>query len=251
MASARKFVFALVAVVALAPLSGAADFAQLRNGFTIRHDHRATMGQTTRLYLSTSDTSYVDIPTDEIVGYEHDDSPIAVQAAPAPASNDIGHIVDQTAARNQLDPALVNSVIRAESNFNPRAVSPKGAQGLMQLMPSTATKLGVKNAFEPAANVDGGTRYLRDLLVQYHGDMAKALAAYNAGPQRVLQYRGVPPYRETHAYVTRVIRDFNRRKVAQNPSLKPATRPARKVAASRSSKQVAHSKSSTSSAGTP
>jgi soluble lytic murein transglycosylase-like protein len=85
----------------------------------------------------------------------------------------------------------------------------------MQLMPQTATNLGVKDSFDPAANVDGGVRYLRELLLQYNGDAAKALAAYNAGPQRVQQYHGVPPYRETHAYVARVITDYNRKKIAQ------------------------------------
>ena len=105
-------------------------------------------------------------------------------------------------------------MIRAESGNNPRAVSRKGAQGLMQLMPQTASNLGVKNSFDPAENVDGGVRYLRELLLQYNGDAAKALAAYNAGPQRVQQYNGVPPYRETHAYVARVITDYNRKKLA-------------------------------------
>ena len=85
----------------------------------------------------------------------------------------------------------------------------------MQLMPQTASTLGVKNSFDPAENVDGGVRYLRELLLQYNGDAAKALAAYNAGPHRVQQYDGVPPYRETHAYVARIINDYNRKKVAE------------------------------------
>jgi soluble lytic murein transglycosylase-like protein len=106
-------------------------------------------------------------------------------------------------------------VIHAESGFNPRALSPKGAQGLMQLMPKTAANLGVANAFDPGANVEGGTRYLRELLELYNFDIPKALAAYNAGPLRVKQYRGVPPYSETRAYVARIIRDFNRKKLAE------------------------------------
>ena len=114
-----------------------------------------------------------------------------------------------------MDADFIASVIRAESGNNPRAVSPKGAQGLMQLMPGTASKLGVKDSFDPAENVDGGVRYLRELLLLYNNDMIKALAAYNAGPQRVQQYKGVPPYRETHAYVARVINDYNRKKLAQ------------------------------------
>jgi soluble lytic murein transglycosylase-like protein len=110
---------------------------------------------------------------------------------------------------------LIASVIRAESNFNPQARSPKGAQGLMQLMPTTASRLGVSDALHPEANIDGGTRYLRELLLRYNGDVVKALAAYNAGPERVQQFGGVPPYAETHAYVARVVREFNRKKTAK------------------------------------
>ncbi|HLI64573.1 MAG TPA: lytic transglycosylase domain-containing protein, partial [Terriglobales bacterium] len=104
------------------------------------------------------------------------------------------------------------------------AVSPKGAQGLMQLMPKTALQLGVKNSFDPEDNVDGGVRYLRALLLYYNNDMVKALAAYNAGPQRVQQYHGVPPYRETRAYVARVIRDYNRKKIAERKQRQARTR---------------------------
>jgi soluble lytic murein transglycosylase-like protein len=114
----------------------------------------------------------------------------------------------------------VNSVIHAESGFNSRAVSPKGARGLMQLMPGTANQLGVNDAFDPQSNVAGGSRYLRELLERYNFDLVKALAAYNAGPQRVEQYRGVPPFRETRAYVARIVHEYNKKKVAQEKAAK-------------------------------
>jgi soluble lytic murein transglycosylase-like protein len=139
---------------------------------------------------------------------------------------DLNDVVQSASGRYRLDPDLVNSVIKAESGFNARAVSPKGAQGLMQLMPGTASQLGVPNAFDPQANVEGGTKYLRELLERYNFDLVKALAAYNAGPQRVEQFGGVPPYYETRAYVARVVRDFNKKKAAEEkaaPSSSPKT----------------------------
>lgn len=136
--------------------------------------------------------------------------------------------VNQSSRRYRIDPDLINSVIHAESGFNPKAVSPKGAQGLMQLMPKTAAEMGVKDAFEPGANVDGGTKYLRELLERYDFDIVKALAAYNAGPHRVEQYRGVPPYYETRAYVARIVREFNRKKLAQRKAAEEAKKKAAK-----------------------
>ena len=100
---------------------------------------------------------------------------------------------------------LVSAVIRAESGFNPRAVSPKGAQGLMQLMPTTAATLGVRNSFDPRQNIDGGVRHLRGLIDRFPNNLPLALAAYNAGEKAVQQYRGIPPYPETQDYVTKVL----------------------------------------------
>ncbi len=135
---------------------------------------------------------------------------------------ELEQFVREAAARNRLDPEFVASVIRAESNFKPHAVSPKGAQGLMQLMPSTAAQLGVANAFDPKANIEAGTAHLNALLNLYHDDPVKALAAYNAGAHRVDQYHGVPPYHETRAYVSKIVRDYNAKKRAQMKTL-PAT----------------------------
>ncbi len=194
----------------------AAELANLRNGFSLRHEHHEVIGETTRLYVSADPAGgYVDVPTAEIESYEPaPPEPQNVDASPA-KNTDLKAIVAAASSQHQIDADFIASVIAAESANNPHAVSRKGAQGLMQLMPATASKLGVKDSFDPADNVDGGVRYLRALLLQYNGDIAKTLAAYNAGPQRVEQYKGVPPYRETHAYVARIIKDFNRKKLAE------------------------------------
>ena len=118
-------------------------------------------------------------------------------------------IITETATRQGVPPALVKAVIAAESAFDSRAVSHKGAQGLMQLMPATAASLGVLDPFEPGQNVAGGTSYLKAMIVRY-GDLSRALAAYNAGPGAVDRYGGIPPYRETQAYVERVLTYYRR-----------------------------------------
>src|SRR5437879_5472990 len=222
---------AIVLIALMALPCPAADSAVLRNGFSIRHERRQIIGTITRLYVSADNSSFVDIPTAEIDHFEA----VPIEAAPLESALnvdssqsklrspketiqralDLNEVVKTASGTYNLDPDLVNSVIRAESGFNVRAVSPKGAQGLMQLMPRTASELGVPNPFDPQANVEGGTKYLRELLERYNFDLVKALAAYNAGPRRVEQFGGVPPYYETRAYVARIVRDFNRKKLAQ------------------------------------
>jgi Transglycosylase SLT domain len=243
-----------VAVALLARPAKASELAILRNGFSIRHEHRLVMGTNTRLFLAADDSSFTDVPTEEITGYEkdltlpaplpvplpppadaHDSISVPFGSAKAESANSwpaksgsaksgsakfvaapaLNQVVNSASAAYHLDPDLVNSVIHAESGFNSRAVSPKGARGLMQLMPGTANQLGVNDAFDPQANVTGGSRYLRELLERYNFDLVKALAAYNAGPQRVEQYRGVPPFRETRAYVARIVHEYNTKKIAQ------------------------------------
>jgi soluble lytic murein transglycosylase len=122
----------------------------------------------------------------------------------------IDGLIEAFAAEHSIDSALIRAVIRAESNFNHRAVSRKGAQGLMQLMPATIGRLSVGDAFDPHENIGAGVRYLRQLLDQFQGDLTLALAAYNAGENAVLRYRGVPPYQETREYVKKVLSLYRR-----------------------------------------
>jgi hypothetical protein len=255
---ASKFGIWISALLALATALPclAGEVAVLKNGFSIRHERREVIGETTRLYVNADGSSFVDVPTAEIEHFEAapdlpspDPRPAGSDAEAKPpllakyarngaprasvfsqgASVDLNEVVNSASQRYWLDPDLVKSVIKAESGFNARAVSPKGAQGLMQLMPGTASQLGVPNAFDPAANVEGGTKYLRELLERYNFDLVKALAAYNAGPLRVEQFGGVPPYYETRAYVARVVRDFNKKKAAEEKARQTA--PAKKSGA--------------------
>ena len=215
----------------------AGEVAVLKNGFSIVHERREVIGELTRLYISADGSNFVDVPSDDIEHFEAaPDEPASTalpasgsrlssapksaaydagRAFPARPKTDLSQVVNEISGKYRLDPDLVNSVIKAESEFNPHAISPKGAQGLMQLMPGTASQLGVLNAFDPQANVDGGTKYLRELLERYNFDLVKALAAYNAGPQRVERFGGVPPYYETRAYVAKIVRDFNKKKAAK------------------------------------
>jgi len=114
-------------------------------------------------------------------------------------------LIHRLSQQYSIDPRLVQAIIRAESNFDPHAVSRAGAQGLMQLMPDTAARYRVENPFDPQANLEGGIRYLRDLLLMFPGDLRHVLAAYNAGEGAVQQYGGIPPYPETQRYVERVL----------------------------------------------
>jgi hypothetical protein len=213
--------------------SAAADLAVLRNGNSIRHERKEILGPVTRLYLGATKDGYVEIPTEQIDHYEKDTTPppkvapanvqrgsvVTPQRQEALTQEGLNQVVSGAGVRNQIDPDFIRSVIRAESGFHQNAVSRKGALGLMQLMPGTASEMGITNPLDPRSNVEGGTKYLRDLLVKYNFDVNKALAAYNAGPKRVDQYHGIPPYYETQAYISRIIRDFNRQKIAENPAL--------------------------------
>jgi soluble lytic murein transglycosylase-like protein len=120
----------------------------------------------------------------------------------------IASLIGSNANQYGVDPALIKAIVANESGFDANATSPTGAQGLMQLEPDTAASLGVDNAYDPAQNISGGTRYIRSLLERFNGDVRLAVAAYNAGPGAVEKYGGVPPYAETQAYVRNVLGDY-------------------------------------------
>jgi soluble lytic murein transglycosylase-like protein len=218
---------ALTAVLlAASPFAYAMERVTLNTGFTqdcVRHE---TIGDHVRLYLvssGTSDANYIEVPASSVVKVETIPDPPPTPAAPKtlipalvaaaePTAVELQQLLSQAGEAHNIDAALLASIVHAESGGHAHALSRTGAQGLMQLMPGTATAVGVKDAFIAAENVEGGTRYLDQMLTRYHDNIAFALAAYNAGPGAVDRYHGVPPFRETRAYVARVIREFNRRK---------------------------------------
>ncbi len=204
-----------------APALSGAEVAVLRNGFRLRADHHEARGETSRVFLASG--GWVDLNAADIDRFEPED-PVPAPARPAAQRVQETDPVLASAARHGLDPDIIRSIIRAESAGNPQAVSPKGAQGLMQLMPGTARRLGVDNVFDPAQNVEGGTSYFRQLLARFDNDLALALAAYNAGPEKVVLHRGIPPYMETRAYVGRGIRRSNQ---GRNPEKQRSTPPGR------------------------
>jgi soluble lytic murein transglycosylase-like protein len=230
---------ALTAATVLAALfvfplaSRAAERVTLSNGFVEQCNHHGLVDGRIRLYLSAGEDSYIEFAPAEIVAFESiPDPPAAVSPAPAAAGAhapttltpaDLHEMLTRAGEEHNLDVDLLASVVKAESDGNARAVSRAGAQGLMQLMPGTAAGLGVKDSFQPDENVRGGSAYLDYLLTRYHDNLANALAAYNAGPDAVDKYHGIPPYHETKVYVAYVIHEFNRRVLAREAQARRAT----------------------------
>jgi soluble lytic murein transglycosylase-like protein len=200
-----------LALVALAGAGSArAEIAVLANGQTLKVTARRVEGGL--VFLTLKGGGEVGIVPGEIRGFVPDE---VIDEILAPvAGGDLRALAVAAAERHGLDPALVLAVVSVESAFQPDAVSHKGAQGLMQLMPGTARELGVTDAMDPAQNLDGGTRYLRMLVARYGGDLGRALAAYNAGPGAVKRHRGIPPYRETLHYVNTVLKRYERTRTA-------------------------------------
>ena len=245
---------ALLVLLGLAGSSPAAERVTLTNGFAVDCLRHEPAGDRLRLFLpsasASGDPSYMEVAATAVAAIEplpesaltHPDAPVhAVAAVTLPGSHaaalgtraaatslsaaEMRPLLEHAGQAHRIDADLLASIVRAESGGHPHAVSRTGARGLMQLMPATAASVGVSDAFEPEQNINGGTAYLDGLLTRYHDNIALAAAAYNAGPGAVDRWHGVPPYRETRDYVARVIREFNRRKLAAaRPSLQAGLR---------------------------
>lgn len=213
--------------LASSPAAHAFDRVTLRNGFSYDCAHREPLADgRVRLFLTKAeDSSYIDLPTSEIESVATLPDPPTVPTKTAAANADVRSLLSHAGEEHDIDVELLASVVHAESAGRANAVSRTGAQGLMQLMPGTARNLGVKDSFQPDQNISGGTTYLDALLTRYHDNLALALAAYNAGPAAVDKYHGIPPYRETRAYVARVMTEFKRRKLqmAHQPPVQTAS----------------------------
>jgi len=231
----RRFFISIGVPIAVlgtfATCTWAGELVTLRNGYVMRCNHHADVDGHVRLYQGASEDNFIEFAPQEIATVEHvaDPSPEipkepakeSTTARPEPAKDaklspaDLHEILAKAGVDHNLDVDLLASLVKTESGGNARAVSRAGARGLMQLMPGTASELGVADSFKPDENVRGGTTYLDALLIYYHDNLSLALAAYNAGPAAVDKYHGIPPYHETRAYVARVIHEFNRRVIAR------------------------------------
>jgi soluble lytic murein transglycosylase-like protein len=182
-----------------------ADYVVLRSGARLNVTGYEILGDRYRLHVQGG---VAEVPVADIVAIEPEEI-FEPSTEPLTDKTPFQKLIRDAAARYNLDPTLIHSVIAIESNFNPKAVSRKNARGLMQLMPRTAELMGVKDSFDPGQNIDGGSHYLSDLLKKYKNDLTLALAAYNAGPDSVDKYgRRVPPYLETMKYVQRIAKTY-------------------------------------------
>jgi hypothetical protein len=252
---------AALAVVATVPAARAGERVTLSNGFEIDCHHHIQLQNQIRIYLSAGEDNYIERHPEDIASIETvPDPPVPpelMQTAPTALTKastdgrlspaDLSEMLAMAGHQHNLDVDLLASLVKAESGGNAHAVSRAGARGLMQLMPSTAKGLGVADSFKPDENVRGGSTYLDSLLTTYHDNLALALAAYNAGPEAVAKYHGIPPYRETQVYVARVIHEFNRRVLAREAEARRAVAQAHSPVASSSDEKGTRQDSSRSS----
>ena len=199
------FVTAACAVFLAAAAPVRADYVVLRSGARLNVTGYEILGDKYRLHVRGG---VAEVPVEDIVTIEPEEN-FEPNPEPLTEKTPFQKLILAAASRHHLDPDLIHSVISIESNFDPKAVSRKNARGLMQLMPRTAELMGVKDSFDPEQNIEGGTRYLSDLLVKYKNNLTLALAAYNAGPESVDKYGNrVPPYLETMKYVQRITKTY-------------------------------------------
>lgn len=205
----------LSASLLIATTARAGEYAVLTSGARLHAErHEAVEGDKVRLFATGG--GFTELPSSLVAHYEAEERVAPPEPVPAPAPlpaviapvrpNDPKQLVDEAADRYGLPRKLLHGLVKAESAYQPNAISPKGAIGLMQLMPGTAKLLGA-DPHDPVQNVDAGARHLRDLLLKYDGGLFRALAAYNAGAGAVQKYGGVPPYRETVVYIQKIVRD--------------------------------------------
>jgi transglycosylase-like protein with SLT domain len=212
---------ALLTLLALCGASAArAEYVVLRSGQRLAVTSYQLIGEKYRLQMNGG---FVEVPVSDVVAIEPEEVFVAVPVVEV-AKEPFGDLILAAAKRYAVDADLITSVIAAESNFDPKAISTRNARGLMQLLPSTAADLGVKDIFDPQENIEAGARYLSSLLQLYKNDLALALAAYNAGPERVQLYgKHVPPFAETVSYVRRVKHTYEQRKSAPPPASSTVT----------------------------
>ena len=215
----------LAPLLFLAGPAARAEYIVLRGGERLHVTSYQLLGDKYRLQLQGG---WVDVRLEDVVNIEPEEvftsvapPPLAPTAGPAANTAPFHDFVVAAASRYGVDAELITSVMEVESHFDPNAVSRKNARGLMQLLPETAARFGVKNIFDPQENIDAGTHYLRELLELYSNDLTLALAAYNAGPDNVQKYGSVPPFRETVSYVKQVTRKYQKSKSAASATPAP------------------------------
>ena len=211
------FVLALAAFAA----GARADYFVLRSGARLNVTAYQLVGERYRIQMNGGSA---EIAAADVVAIEPEEIFIPAPRMPLTQAP-YGDMIQSAAKKYSVDADLIFSVIAAESNFNPRVISRRGARGLMQLLPATGTRFGVKDIFDPAQNIDAGTQYLRDLMARYQGDLVLTLAAYNAGPGAVERYGRVPPYNETISYVRAIRKTYAQRKSKNNPKTEAKAEP--------------------------
>jgi soluble lytic murein transglycosylase-like protein len=197
----RSRIVVLAAMAACVAPMARADYAVLRSGAKIHiTGYQESNGRVTLNFNGGS----AEIAASDLVAVEPEEQFVALPAPPPTSTEPYGDLIHAAATQTGLAEDLIRDVIAEESNFNPRAVSRKNAEGLMQLLPETAARYSVANVFDPKQNIEAGAHYLKDLLLRYSGNLKLALAAYNAGPDIVDRYAGIPPFPETQKYVARI-----------------------------------------------